>query len=54
MHFIYGVCNGIACHAVLEYQHRFPNRKVPNKGTLIEIRRQFRECELRNYFSAED
>lgn len=49
MHFVYGYCNGSARQAVIEYRHRFPNRRIPHYRTFLEVHRQFRECGLRDY-----
>jgi len=42
MHFVYGFCNGNACAAV-EYQRRFPNRRIPCRGVFTCIRQTMRE-----------
>ena len=37
MHFLYGFCNGNAHAAVEEYQRRFPDQRIPNRGVFTRI-----------------
>ena len=39
MHFVYGICNGNAHAAVVEYQKRFSDRRIPSRGVLLVLTR---------------
>jgi len=42
MHFVYGFCDGNACAAV-EYQRRFPNRRIPSRSVFTRIHQTLRD-----------
>lgn len=39
IHFVYGFCNGNATAAAREYSRRYPNRRVPDRRTISQVRR---------------
>jgi len=43
MHFVYGFCDGHACAAVLEYQRRFPDRRIPSRSVFRRIHQTLRD-----------
>jgi hypothetical protein len=43
MHFVYGVCNGSGRAAVLEYQRRFPDRRIPSRHVFTRVHQTLRE-----------
>lgn len=47
IHFVYGLCNGSANRAVVEYARRFPNRRTPNARTFVRIHLRLAENGIR-------
>ena len=43
MHFVYGFCNGNSRAAVVEYQRRFPDRRIPNRRVFTRIHQTLRD-----------
>jgi hypothetical protein len=43
MHFVYGFCNGSARAAVLEYERRFPDRRIPSSRVFTRLHQTLRD-----------
>ena len=43
MHFVYGFCKGNSRAAVVEYQRRFPDRRIPSRRVFTRIRQTLRD-----------
>ena len=43
MHFVYGFCNGNSRAAVVEYQRRFPDRRIPSRRVFTRIYQTLRD-----------
>ena len=43
MHFVYGFCNGNGRAAVLEYERRFPDRRIPSRRVFTRIHQTLRD-----------
>ena len=43
MIYVYGFCDGNSVHAVAEYQHRFPNRRIPTRRVFTRVYQTLRD-----------
>ena len=43
MHFVYGFCDGNAPAAVVGYQRRFPDRRIPSRRVFTRIHQTLRD-----------
>jgi hypothetical protein len=43
MHFVYGICNGVASAAVDEYRRRYPEKRVPSRDVFTRVQQSLRD-----------